>query len=280
MPAVNQILSLETPSVKSLDAIAIRSYSSIPATTDDSWIFGTDLILETVESAKMLQNSLQVVRFWQENGYDSQHCFEPRGHVSIWVTDARIKRFRVHQGKVVHNFIQYYQCWIDECHVNREITPRLMGKWHIPVMITYQISQQIWQDWGQHNDEHMREDLPECWIRWSKPPQSKEIKSYETQWEQHIMEKGTRVGNDFLKSEYLYLFPEQPNLEDEIFVRGVGLWHPDFWPFLFLLDFFEFLFGVLFPWLCGVKTWGDHLFFFSQVACHWQIHLKTMPFPS
>ena len=32
--------------------------------------------------------------------------------------------------------------------------------------------------------------------------------------------KDTRVGNGFLKSEYSYLFPEQPNLEDEISLRG------------------------------------------------------------
>ena len=32
------------------------------------------------------------------------------------------------------------------------------------------------------------------------------------QWEQFIKEKDTRVGNGFLKSEYSYLFPEQPNL--------------------------------------------------------------------
>ena len=43
------------------------------------------------------------------------------------------------------------------------------------------------------------------------------------QWEQFIKEKDTRVGNGFHESEYSYLFPEQPNLEDGIFVRGVGL---------------------------------------------------------
>ena len=35
--------------------------------------------------------------------------------------------------------------------------------------------------------------------------------------------KDTRVGNGFLKVVYSYLFPEQPNLEDEISLRGEGL---------------------------------------------------------
>ena len=43
------------------------------------------------------------------------------------------------------------------------------------------------------------------------------------QWEHHMKKKDTRVGNSFLKSKYSYLFPEQPNLEDEIYCRGVGL---------------------------------------------------------
>ena len=64
--------------------------------------------------------------------------------------------------------------------------------------------------------------------------------------EQFIKEKDTRVGNGFLKLEYSYLFPEQPNLEDEVYRQGGRFVTPRFWPFLFLLDFFEFLFGVSF----------------------------------
>ena len=59
-----------------------QSYSFILDTTGDGRIFGTDLILTTVELAKMIQNSLQVVRFRQDKGYDSQYGSEPRGHAS------------------------------------------------------------------------------------------------------------------------------------------------------------------------------------------------------
>ena len=54
---------------------------------------------------------------------------------------------------------------------------------------------------------------------------------------------GTQVGNSVLKSN---LFTEQPNLEDEISLRGEGLSQPDFWPFLFLLFFRGFCLNFLF----------------------------------
>ena len=43
------------------------------------------------------------------------------------------------------------------------------------------------------------------------------------QWEHHMKEKDTRVGNGFLKSEYSYLFPKQPISRTRFIVRGVGL---------------------------------------------------------
>ena len=80
---MNEICPLEPPSAKARDAI--RSYSFILVTMGDSRIFGTNFT-QNSGASQMNQNSLQVVRFRQENGYDSQHCFEPRGHASIWVT--------------------------------------------------------------------------------------------------------------------------------------------------------------------------------------------------
>jgi len=67
-------------------------------------------------------------------------------------------------------------------------------------------------------------------IGWSKPPQ-------QIYW---IATMGTVCGKkeireaaSFRRTVSLRWFPEQPNLEDEIFLRGVGLWHPGFWNFLF-----------------------------------------------
>ena len=56
----------------------IRSYPSMMATTSDNQLFGTNQILKTVESVKMIQKLLREVRIRQENGYDSPQCFEPR----------------------------------------------------------------------------------------------------------------------------------------------------------------------------------------------------------
>ena len=79
---MNKVLPQETLLAKSLDAIGISYYYFILVTTSDSQIFGTDLILETVKPAKMIQNYQPAVRFRHENGYDSQHCFEPGGYAS------------------------------------------------------------------------------------------------------------------------------------------------------------------------------------------------------
>ena len=49
---------------------------------------------------------------------------------------------------------------------------------------------------------------------------SKVIRFYKVQWEHHTEEEATWEREDFLKSAYPYLFPEQPNLEDEIHPKG------------------------------------------------------------
>ena len=49
---------------------------------------------------------------------------------------------------------------------------------------------------------------------------SKVIKFYKVLWEHHTEEEATWEREDFLRSAYPYLFPEQPNLEDEIHPKG------------------------------------------------------------
>ena len=94
------------------------------------------------------------------------------------------------------------------------------------------------------------------------------------------MKKDTRVGNGFLKAVCSYLFLEQPNLEGEISLRGEGLSQPDFWHFIFSFVSLRFLLEFIFPWLCGLETEEDDLFFLSRVACHPQTLPKTLSFPS
>src|ERR1041385_8057726 len=52
---------------------------------------------------------------------------------------------------------------------------------------------------------------------------SKVIRFYKVLWERHTEEEATWEREEFLKAAYPYLFPEQPNLEDEIYPKGVGL---------------------------------------------------------
>ena len=49
---------------------------------------------------------------------------------------------------------------------------------------------------------------------------SKVIRFYKVLWEHHTEEEATWEREDFLRSAYPYLFPEQPNLEDEIHPKG------------------------------------------------------------
>ena len=52
---------------------------------------------------------------------------------------------------------------------------------------------------------------------------SKSVKFYKVQWEHHTESEATSEREDFLRTCYPELFPEQPNLEDEIHPMGGGL---------------------------------------------------------
>ena len=52
---------------------------------------------------------------------------------------------------------------------------------------------------------------------------SKVIRFYKVLWEHHTEEEATWEREEFLRSAYSYLFPKQPNLEDEIYPKEVGL---------------------------------------------------------
>ena len=49
---------------------------------------------------------------------------------------------------------------------------------------------------------------------------NKTIRFYKVLWEHHTEEEATWEREDFLRSAYPYLFPEQPNLKDEIHSKG------------------------------------------------------------
>ena len=49
---------------------------------------------------------------------------------------------------------------------------------------------------------------------------SKTIKFYKVQWEHHTEDEATREREDFLRTAYPYLFPEQLNPEDDIDPKG------------------------------------------------------------
>ena len=72
------------------------------------------------------------------------------------------------------------------------------------------------------------------------------------QWGQIIKEKDTRVGNGFLKSEYSYLFPEQPNPEDEIYLKGGRFVTPQFFALFFSFGFLWILIWISF----GLALWS------------------------
>ena len=52
------------------------------------------------------------------------------------------------------------------------------------------------------------------------------LKFYNVLWEHQTKEEATWEREDFLRSAYPYLFPEQPNLEDEIHPKGGRLVTP------------------------------------------------------
>src|ERR1041385_3076053 len=61
-------------------------------------------------------------------------------------------------------------------------------------------------------------------------------------WEHHTEAEATWEREEFLRSAYPYLFPEQPNLEDEIYFKGGRFVTPWFLtPFLFAILFGDFL---------------------------------------
>src|SRR3990170_2800676 len=84
--------------------------------------------------------------------------------------------------------------------------------------------------------------------------------------------KEARVGNGFLKWEYSCLTPEQPNLEDEMSLRGVGLYHPGFCPFSFS---FDFGLDLLFCGLVVLKPGEITL----DSSPRWLVNLKTISRP-
>ena len=49
---------------------------------------------------------------------------------------------------------------------------------------------------------------------------SKTIKFFKVLWDHHTEGEATWEREDFLRSAYPHLFPEQPNLEDEIHSKG------------------------------------------------------------
>src|SRR3954469_4216721 len=49
---------------------------------------------------------------------------------------------------------------------------------------------------------------------------SKVIRFYKVLWERQSEEEATWEREEFLRTAYPYLFPEQPNLEDEIYPKG------------------------------------------------------------
>ena len=52
---------------------------------------------------------------------------------------------------------------------------------------------------------------------------SKSVKFYKVQWEHHTESEATWERDDFLRTIYPKLFPEQPKLEDEIHPKGGSL---------------------------------------------------------
>ena len=55
---MNKMLLSKPQSIKPRDALAIRLYSFMLVTIGDSQLLGADLMLETVEPSKMIQESL------------------------------------------------------------------------------------------------------------------------------------------------------------------------------------------------------------------------------
>jgi hypothetical protein len=70
---------------------------------------------------------------------------------------------------------------------------------------------------------------------------SKTIKFYKVQWEHHTEDEATWEREDFLRTAYPYLFPEQPNLEDEIHPKGGRFVTPWILPFFFYWDLLNIL---------------------------------------
>src|SRR3954467_5983939 len=77
---------------------------------------------------------------------------------------------------------------------------------------------------------------------------SKVIRFYKVLWDHHTEEEASWEREEFLRSAYPYMFPEQPNLEDEIYPKGSRFVTPWFLA-LFVCNFFCWFsgFGFYFP---------------------------------
>ena len=76
---------------------------------------------------------------------------------------------------------------------------------------------------------------------------SKVIQFYKVLWEHHTEEEATWEREEFLRSTYPYLFPEQPNIEYEIYPKRGRFVTPWFLvPLYLLLNFLVFWIWILF----------------------------------
>ena len=90
-------------------------------------------------------------------------------------------------------------------------------------------------------------------IQWNKPYQSQAVGQTKSSESMVQRQKGNPSWKRFPQVGYLCLTPKQPNLEDEISLRGVGLWHLGFRPFFS----FWFWSGFAFSWFDSLGTWKD-----------------------
>src|ERR1041385_6102864 len=79
---------------------------------------------------------------------------------------------------------------------------------------------------------------------------SKVIQFYKVLWERHTEEEATWEREEFLRAAYPYLFPEQPNLEDEIYPKGGRFVTPWFLAPFYLQLYLLISWGLkLFAWI-------------------------------
>src|SRR3989337_2335915 len=202
-------------------------------------------MMEAERQVKEVWDRLQVAKSRQKSYYDSKHrqiSFEPGEYAYLRVTPMKgVKRFHT-RGKLAPRYLGPFPVIArkDRVAYQLELPPELSDihdVFHISQLrkcIAPPIKQVDMTEIELAKDLTYEEKPVRILDEMERTTRSKVIRFYKVLWEHHTKEEATWEREDFLRSAYPYLFPEQPNLKDEIHPKGGRFVTPRFLTFSFI----------------------------------------------